>query len=193
LNDKDGVEVKIATTNIGTGEESEYEIVPRYNDDAGQVAMGVGLGSAVKVEYATRPQKALAGFLHSFNIISYSTNIMGNLISQSFQDKNLSSVSSGVSGPVGIFGAVKSILLYGGDKAAITILDLMGILSISLAVMNLLPIPALDGGRFLFVLYEGITKKRIPVKFEEKAHQIGFLFLMGLLIVITFKDIWQLF
>ena len=118
---------------------------------------------------------------------------MGNLISQSFQDKNLSSVSSGVSGPVGIFGAVKSILLYGGDKAAITILDLMGILSISLAVMNLLPIPALDGGRFLFVLYEGITKKRIPVKFEEKAHQIGFLFLMGLLIVITFKDIWQLF
>jgi regulator of sigma E protease len=57
----------------------------------------------------------------------------------------------------------------------------------------LLPIPALDGGRLVFVVIEMITGKRPSQKFEAKAHQIGFMFLILMIIAVTFKDVLQLF
>ena len=69
----------------------------------------------------------------------------------------------------------------------------LAILSLSLGVMNLLPIPALDGGRFLFQLIELITRRKPPEKWENAIHISGFILLMGLMVVITWNDIIRIF
>ncbi len=69
----------------------------------------------------------------------------------------------------------------------------MGLLSISLAVMNILPLPALDGGRLLFVLVGAVRGKKISPKIEGYVHRFGMLFLLALLVLITIKDVKSLF
>lgn len=192
LKDKTGVEVILSTVNINTDESNVYKAVPEYREQAGQAGIGVGLGEAVRIDYGSPVGKTFSGFSHAGNIIAYSFSMMGSLFAQSFSEKSLAPVSAGFSGPVGIFGAVKSILDYGGSKVFITILDLSAVLSLSLGIMNLLPIPALDGGRWMFVLYEWVTRKKVSRKFEDRAHQIGFVFLIGLLLLITAKDLFNL-
>jgi len=94
--------------------------------------------------------------------------------------------TGGVVGPVGIVQVASSI----GQSAGIFgIIWFSAILNILLALTNLLPIPALDGGRIPFLIYEWITKKRVPPEKENFVHLIGFIFLLGLLFLVTFFDI----
>ena len=67
-----------------------------------------------------------------------------------------------------------------------------GIVSVNLAVVNVLPFPALDGGRIIFVIYEMITKKRANQKLEATVNNLGMLVLLGLILLITFGDIKRL-
>lgn len=95
---------------------------------------------------------------------------------------------SAVSGPVGIAGAV-------GDASAsgiVPLLMLTAIISINLALVNLIPVPALDGGRLLFVLIEAITRKPIPQGVAGTVNTIGFALLILLMVVITANDIFKL-
>ena len=72
------------------------------------------------------------------------------------------------------------------------ILNLTGLLSVNIGLLNLLPIPALDGGRLLFLAYEAITKKKPNQKVEVALITITMLLLFGLMIVVTFGDILRL-
>ena len=95
---------------------------------------------------------------------------------------------SQVSGPVGIAGAV-------GDASAnglAQLLTLTAIISINLALINLLPIPALDGGRLLFVIIESIIRKPLPRSFQIGINALGFGFLLLLMLVITASDIFKI-
>ncbi len=95
---------------------------------------------------------------------------------------------SQVSGPVGIAGAV-------GDATASglgNLLALMAIISINLAIINLIPVPALDGGRLLFVLIEAALRRPIAPAIVKAVNGIGFLFLIGLMVVVTFNDVFRL-
>lgn len=94
-----------------------------------------------------------------------------------------------MAGPLGIAEATHKILPQGFNA----ILKLLALLSLSLGVMNLLPIPALDGGRFLFQLVELITFRKPPEKWENAVHLAGFILLMGLMLVITWNDILRIF
>ena len=103
-----------------------------------------------------------------------------------------------LSGPVGIVDtigqAVEEGEKSGGFKdAALNVLMLMILLNANLGLMNLLPIPALDGGRLLFILIELITGKRVPQKFEGLVHLIGFILLMLLMVFVLFNDVMKLF
>jgi regulator of sigma E protease len=89
-----------------------------------------------------------------------------------------------LSGPVGIAKMVGTANSAGVE----TLLMFVAILSINLAVFNILPIPALDGGRIVFVLYEMITRKKINQNFQNYANSTGFILLMGMLIVVTIFD-----
>jgi regulator of sigma E protease len=66
---------------------------------------------------------------------------------------------------------------------------LNSLLSVNLAILNLLPIPALDGGRIMFALAEMISRKRIPPEKEALIHMAGFVLLIGFMIIVTFMDI----
>ena len=68
----------------------------------------------------------------------------------------------------------------------------MSILSLNLAVLNILPIPALDGGRLAFVFLEKLIGKKLRPAFERSAHQVGMIILMGLIILVSINDILKL-
>ena len=67
------------------------------------------------------------------------------------------------------------------------------IISINLGIMNLLPIPGLDGSRFLFMVVEAIRRKPVPQEKEAMVHLVGMLFLFSLMIFFTFRDVMNLF
>jgi len=94
-----------------------------------------------------------------------------------------------VSGPVGLVGHVGEAAKFG----IVNLLSFTALISLNLAVINLIPFPALDGGRLLFVAIEGITRRQINVKFVNTLNMIGFALLMLLMISVTVSDVIKLF
>ncbi len=95
---------------------------------------------------------------------------------------------SQVSGPIGIAGVVGGASAQGlGD-----LLSIMAIISINLALINLIPIPALDGGRLLFVIIEGIIRRPIKVSVARAVNAASFVFLILLMLVVTAHDIYRI-
>ena len=92
-------------------------------------------------------------------------------------------------GPVGVF----NIAVSTGNLGLVYVLQLLGFISLNLMVLNILPIPALDGGRLLFIILEKIRGKAFSPQAEMKANAIGFIVLISLIILITIKDISVLF
>lgn len=96
-------------------------------------------------------------------------------------------VPKDVAGPVGIaYAAQKDKLLTEGWLMR---LNFAAILSINLAIVNVLPIPALDGGRAVFVVWEMITKRKVKPKVEQWVNAVGFSFLLGLIVMVSIRDI----
>ena len=95
---------------------------------------------------------------------------------------------STVSGPVGVTVTVANA----AKQSLQNLLPIMALITINLGIFNLLPIPALDGGRLLFILFEMITRKPVPQKYESVIHTVGFVALFGFMIIIMAKDIWTL-
>lgn len=96
-----------------------------------------------------------------------------------------------VSGPVGVVTVVNDAV-NSGSKSWLYVLNLTALLTINLGVFNLLPIPALDGGRLFFMLVELITRKRIPAEKEGLVHAIGFALFIVLAVFVSFNDIMRL-
>ena len=101
---------------------------------------------------------------------------------------NLIGVSD-LSGFVGIF----SMTSAAASAGIISLLSFIGLLSVNLGILNLLPIPALDGGRIVFIGYEAIFKKKPNQKVENWLHTIVFFLLMALMLYVTYNDILRLF
>lgn len=95
------------------------------------------------------------------------------------------SVINSLSGPVGIAKIVGQTSTYGYQA----VLTLVAVLSINLAIFNILPLPALDGGRMVVVMIETIIKKRVPFTYYSWVNMIGFSLLMLLLVIVTIHDI----
>ena len=101
-------------------------------------------------------------------------------------DKKLDQVSSGVAGPLAILG----ILFPSAREAGITsLLFMTALISLALAIMNILPIPALDGGRWFVTMLFRVMKKPLTKDLEEKIHGTGFMALMVLFVLVTIADI----
>lgn len=94
-----------------------------------------------------------------------------------------------LSGPVGVTTAIGQASSMGWEP----LLMLISFITVNLGVFNLLPIPALDGGRLLFLLLEAIRRKPINPRYEGYVHGVGFLLLIGLMIFVTFNDVIKLF
>jgi regulator of sigma E protease len=104
--------------------------------------------------------------------------------------ESLDRVGNSVAGPVGILGV---IFPAAGEAGLTQIVLLMAVISLSLAVMNALPIPALDGGRWFVTAIFKVLKKPLTKEREERIQGTGFLVLMGLIILVTISDVAKLF
>jgi regulator of sigma E protease len=179
-----------------TMQKKQASLTPRVNPPKGQGAIGVAFFpmTTVILSYDTPVQKLFSGIVHPANLLAYNATIMGQLFSQSVAEKTVEPLSQGVSGPVGIYSLVGTIIdIPDGKERLLQLLNLAGLLSISLAFFNVLPIPGLDGGRFAFILIEAITRKKVNPKIEGYAHAVGMILLIALILLVTFKDIGQLF
>ena len=100
-------------------------------------------------------------------------------------------VPQGVTGPIGIYEATSSIKK---NQGMLAVIHFFGIVSVNLAVVNVLPFPALDGGKVLFLALEAINRKKVVrEEIENIIHMIGFTLLILLFIAITYKDIRNFF
>lgn len=94
-----------------------------------------------------------------------------------------------VSGPIGVTEQIGQAASIGGT----TFLSVVILISVNLGIMNLLPLPALDGGRLFFQLIELVFRKKVPTEIEGKIHFVGLALLMVLMVIIAGKDIMSLF
>ena len=154
-------------------------------EDLDRYAVGVSLSmfETERMSFFTAIIEGAKSTWYGFKQISGG---LWSLISESFVGK---ADFSQVAGPVGIVGMV-------GDAASFGITALLtftAIISINLAVVNLLPFPALDGGRLVFVAIEAVTKRKIPPEWAGRVNLVGFAILMLLMIAVTYNDIHRLF
>lgn len=184
----EGQTVRLSLENPVNNKVRKVTVTPVYNEELKVVAIGVGLGELAVLNYETLPQKALSGFIHSFNTLDYSVRVFGDLIGFAVRQRDITPVSEGVSGPVGIAQITSQAVALG----PISVLQLAGLLSLNLAFINILPIPALDGGRFFFIILEAITRRKVHPVVEKWTHSIGFAVLLVLIFLVTYNDIVKL-
>ncbi|MFW6298661.1 MAG: RIP metalloprotease RseP [Bacillota bacterium] len=144
--------------------------------------------NAVEVRIGVSPEHEgdfLQSFGYGFSGIAASSTMIFDTLGLLFS--NTVGVSD-LSGPVGIYSITSSAL----EQGFVTFLNWTALLSVNLGILNLLPIPALDGGRLVFLGYEGITRKKVNRTVENYLHAIMFILLMGLFLFITYHDILRL-
>lgn len=185
-----GKQIKLTLSDIQKRSFRTVQVVPRENPPEGQGPLGIALSGfkIVNLEYQTPTQKIFSGPVHSWNLVIFSGKIFGRLISESLSQKSLEPVARSVAGPVGITTLANAVLTS-EKNPALPYLDFVALLSLNLAVLNLLPIPALDGGRLFFLLIEATTKRRVHAEVERWVHTIGMALLLLLTFLITFSDI----
>lgn len=190
---KGGQSVMVTVKSSKEGEIRDVEITP-YMDTSGTkplARLGVYLGSVAEIHYETLSQKIFSGFTHSYNILSFTVSMLKNIIEISLESRSAEPLAESVSGPVGIYSVISGVLSSPG-KALLNLMDLMAQISLSLAFMNILPLPALDGGRAFFIFGELITGKKMNAILEAKIHQVGMLVLLSILVLVTVQDISKL-
>ncbi|HPF83286.1 MAG TPA: RIP metalloprotease RseP [Bacilli bacterium] len=140
---------------------------------------GFGMYTKTKKGFIEAVKYAFTKF---WSLIVQMASIIGYLFTGKLSLNNLS-------GPVGIYNVVGETAKTG----FINLLFLLGYISLNVGFVNLLPIPAFDGGRLLFLIVEKIKGKPVSTKFENTVHTIGMMFLMLLMVIITYNDIVRIF
>jgi len=176
--------VVIGSETIKLDENNKLEdVLKKYNKKESEVTVsklvGIGAPSEIKKDFLSALKYAFSKF---GSIVSTMLLILGSLFTGKLG-------LSALSGPVGMYSVVGTVASLGFAN----LIYLTAYLSINLGVLNILPFPAFDGGRVLFVLIEAITRKKVDPKIEGYFHSIGFILIMLLMVYITFQDVLRLF
>ncbi len=169
--------------------EEREEIATVLANAEGKVGMTISLENFIsdvkKISYPfyIAPFKA---FSEMWRLSVLTVKMLGNVVVSVVAKFT---VPAGVAGPVGI----AKMTHYFAKQGFMALVQFTALLSISLGVINIMPFPALDGGRFLFIAYELITRRRANAKAEAIVHTVGFALLMLLILAITWHDIVNLF
>lgn len=180
--DKDKTAIEI---NTNVYEVKSISVVPEEGIVKGKKAIGISMDMLATVK---------AGFFESFYYGARQTYYLTANVAVGLYTFIGSAITGNaslaqVSGPVGIAGAV-------GESAKVGLASLLviaAVISANLAVLNLAPFPALDGGRIVVVVIEAIIRRELNPKVIQWINGIGFLLLIGLMLIVTAKDIWALF
>ncbi len=170
-----------------SGKETTVTLKPKFDEDLNYYRFGISGGGNLK-----------ANLLESIQYGSYEVKYWICTTLESLKMLVTGQVGlNRLSGPVGIVDVVDDSYQqskpYGGFAVFAQLLYLGILISANLGVMNLLPIPALDGGRLVFLLIEAVRKKRIPPEKEGYVHMIGLAMLMLLMVFVMYNDIRRIF
>ena len=163
----------------------EVAVVPRVEVPSGEGPMGVGLGPRTTIETSPWYEAIWAGLKQTVSL----TGLIFTVPVQIVRGLIPADLARPV-GPVGVGQLVGDAVQYSLDTGWwYPAMQIMGTLSVALAVTNLLPLPGLDGGRILFVLVEGIRGRRVDPAKEGLIHLIGLALLVALMLLITWQDL----
>lgn len=182
VNDHKGQQIVIMFTR--DGQPMSVVMIPRVEVPKGEGPLGVAISDLETRKYpvSEAPGKAL-----TINLIR-ARDMLGSLGIMVWRLVTLRSPQADVAGPIGIAQVTGQAVKFGWAA----VFEFAGILSLNLAVLNILPIPALDGGRLAFVFLEKIFRRRINPAFERNAHQIGMIILLALILLVSINDILRL-
>ena len=198
--------IKVEGVRIHTGNELVYEIMNSGDKPIDIVVIRNGEEITLKdVVFPTETSAGVTFGSYDFTIYGEKVtfkSILKHAVFRSFS--TIKTVTDGlkdlltgrygaeaVSGPIGMAGAVGEATK--SEHALSSLLYLFTLITMNLGVFNLLPIPALDGGRIVFLLVEAITRKPVKKEVEQMVNTIGILILFALMIFVTFKDVFTLF
>ncbi len=157
-------------------------------DRKGQILdINIDLQEQISLRFNTRLEKS---FMTALSSSMYKTVYYIELMF-----KTISQLVTGKLGSDALGGPVMVISMVGeaAESGLLSLLSLAAFISINLGFMNLLPVPALDGSKLIFLAIEGVRGKAIPVEKEGYIHFVGFVFLIGFMLFITYKDILRVF
>lgn len=176
-----GKEVKISVKTTDS-KIKNVVITPRKNFPKDQGAMGVAISQDVIFQKYPFPQSLYEGtkqaLRDSWQVIVGFKTVVVEIVTRL-------TIPQGVAGPIGMAQLTGEFVRVGPNA----LLMLVYTLSLSLAVLNILPIPALDGGRLFFILIEAVTRKKVNAKYEAYAHLVGLAILLSFLALVSYKDI----
>ncbi len=175
INDGQGKPVVIKV--LRNGNPHTVTVVPE-KQPSGAYQIGVNIGPVGQRDSVSAGKALVAAA--QFPVV-VSAGILGGL-----RDMITGKVAADVSGPVGITRTMAKAV----QRGAVEFLELIALLSVYLGLFNLLPLPALDGGRAIFLGVEALTRRRVNPRIEAAVHMVGFVLLLGVLLIVTVKDIF---
>lgn len=158
------------------------KIIPRQNPPEGQGPLGISTLPDVTIKAYPVWEAPIIGTVQSIRWTGEILTALKTIVTDLVAERT---PPSDIGGFVRI-GYVTHKATLSGFQA---VLRFLGLLSLNLALLNILPLPALDGGRLVFVLIEGITKRRVPFKVERWVHGVGMALLIVLTVLVTYNDI----
>lgn len=178
---------KTEITFVRDGKEYTEVLEPMMDDELGYYRFGIGGGIYKRMD-----------LLSSIKYGAYEVKYWISITLDSLKMLLTGKVGiNQMSGPVGIVDMVDDTYneskSYGAFAVLIQLINIAILLSANLGVMNLLPLPALDGGRLIFLFIEAVRRKRVPPEKEGYVHMVGIALLMVLMVVIMFNDIRRIF
>jgi regulator of sigma E protease len=181
-NEYKGKAVKLVM--VRESQELTVSLTPRAEPPEGEGPMGIAISDLEEKKYTwmEAPGKALVMNLER------ARDMLVGIGTMLWRVVQFQSPGADVAGPIGIAQVTGQAVKF-GMKA---VLEFMSILSLNLAVLNILPIPALDGGRLLFVVLEKVMGRRVRPAFEQSTHQIGMIILLILIALISINDVLRL-
>lgn len=166
------------------GRENSVEVVPEENPSLGRAFIGISPGALISGKF-----NLYESFIYGFQTTALSAKDTLAALGKLFQGvESAKQVRDSVIGPVGLV----QVTGFVSDIGAGYLLSFMAVISISLTVINLVPFPALDGGRLLFLLIEKIKGSRLNPKIVNAANLAGFVVLILLMLAVTYHDITKL-
>lgn len=189
IREKNGKEVVLTLSNIDGKDTKVVKITPKKVEDD-DFLIGVGFSPLAIKQYQIPLEKIFSGITYSWDLTRVTFAGLGKLVSD-LGGGDFKTASQSVSGPVGLANMSNDILSEG--RAALPFyLWFVGVISLTLSIFNVLPIPALDGGRLLFLIIEVVSHKKVREDIERIVHQAGFALLLTLALLITYSDISKL-
>ena len=165
----------------------KVNLTPRENPPAGEGPIGVTI-TTMEIYYPPVWQRPFYGIYYGFkDAIFWGQAIVVGLWGL-FGGLFRGQAPQGVSGPIGIF----AVTTEAARNGILTLVNFVGILSVNLAILNILPFPALDGGRLLFIGIEAVSGRKVSPRIEGTIHNIGMIILLTLLLIITVGDVRRL-